>query len=226
MNEYREIVKVHPVRLYKEDLCELERVVKDGFECPGELFKITAEFGTKRASAGSIQELLGRGPLKEPDSLHITAMSRKEPPKIDADLSIDIVRGSFVHYQLAANSETVFYGKRGQLDAFFKNCRPWYGGAKRFSRIVLPNAALYALLGALVFAVRHDWLSAILLALTTLVLTRVSFDESKGKLFPYARVVFGERPTLPSKYQMALAALNIAVVLCTIVRVILALARK
>jgi hypothetical protein len=227
MNEYREIVDVQPVRLYTDDLCELERVVRDSFECPAEGFEITAEFGAKRVSAGSVQELLSHQPPKEPDSLHIRAFSRKKSLEIDASLTIDISRRRYVSYQLAAKSESLFYGKRGQLDAFFKDRCPWYGGVRRYALMFVPGVIPLLLSGAFLFAVlRHDWLSMSLLVLTAGLLARVVSDISKGKLFPYAHVVLAECPAVPPKYQLALAALNIIVVLCTITRVLLALARK
>jgi hypothetical protein len=225
MDEYREIIDVNPVLLYTEDLRELERVIKVDFACEGDDFEVIADIGPKRMSASSVNALVAQNPTGDINSLTIRARSRRHTPEIDAGVSLTFHR-KFANYQLHADSETLFYGKRGQLNAFLQSRRPWYGKALAFFPFVLPNFTLLSLAGALVFAVRQDWLSTFLLGLTSGLLGWVSVGTFKGKLFPYVRIIFGDRPAIPSRLELGLAALNVIVVLCTIARILLAFAGK
>ena len=181
---------VHPLRLYKEDLLELEQVLKQDMTIKGDSFCTSVTVDDPKVSAKrfhSFADILDHTHVKQARALTVDAREPDDTHQIDKHVQF-MLNETLVDYRIHCHDEQWFNAKAEQLNEFFKTRKPWYG---LFSKIfpVIANVMIIISLLLLVPVLRTgDHLPLIfpgLLFAYALVLMVLGFNRI---VFPYARV--------------------------------------
>jgi hypothetical protein len=224
MDEYREIVRHGPVLLQRADLAELERVLsQDLSPRPGDL-RIRVIDGARTVVATSMDELFQQQLPRSTSQLYVHTLSWNQQNDIDAGVSVSLNRNC-ADYQLHAVNETLFLGKKAQLDGFFRRHRPWYAIITTLLPIVGPSLFLSALFSAALLAGQRSVAAAALSATLAIVTAIVIWLRVTERVFPYVRVRFVDRNTSRSGWELTTFCLEVALLIATIVSILLPLTR-
>jgi len=144
--EYRNLVSVKPVLMYREDIVELCGLVEAR---PDEEKSVEIEYKSNEEnirisdieSLGSISDIPPTGNM----SLTVRIWRGQD---IVSGLSVKFNHNN-ISYQLHSKDETWFLGTDSKLRKFFKSKRPWYSSIQRFSPFLFPVAILVSFQHAL-----------------------------------------------------------------------------
>lgn len=225
MEEHREIVDIQPVSLGRDDLPVLEALLIEDLHPREDSIAVSVGDGSRVIRAKSVAELLEMKLPKVTNDFGIRLMSWTQDHGTDASLSVTLYH-NFAHYQLSSTSETVFLGKKAELDSFFRRHRPWYSSFKR----LLPGLGqlpLFAgMFGAAYFGARHNYLGLVLAVCLALASVLVLWLDFTGRAFPYVRVRLDEAPPRPSGWEVAVFALNVALLIATLTGLVVAVVKS
>jgi hypothetical protein len=224
MDEYREIVNLRPVLLDKASLAELERVLCKDLTPQPDSIRIQLDDGARVVKADSIEQLFRSQLPTSTDSLSIDIVSWNQQSTIDAGISLHLYR-NFANYQLHALSETLYLGKKAQLDGFFRKHRPWYAIINKLLPNVGAALSLSALFAAALLA-RQGATAAATLSAALAVASAVTVGLAiNGRIFPYVRVRLADRKSGHSPWEVLTLLLGVMLLIATIVSILLPLAR-
>ena len=224
MDEYREIVKLGPVLLDKAGLAELERVLSQDMTPRPDDIRVRLTDGARVVTADSIDQLFRSQLPASASSLSIEILSWNQQRKIDAGVSLTLHQ-NFASYQLHALSETLYLGKKAQLDAFFRRHQPWYASINKLLPMVGPALALSAFFAAALLARQGATAAAVLSATLAVVSAIVVWLAITGRVFPYVRLRLVERTSGRSAWEVITLLLEVMLLIATIVSILLPLAR-
>jgi hypothetical protein len=163
-------------------------------------------------------ELFAAALPKSTDSFSASVNSWSSDNRINASVAVTLYH-NFARFQLSAESETVFLGKRTQLNKFFSAHRPWYAAIKRFLPLLLSLPLTVGLAGLSHFTSHYN-LQAALISAALLVSTVIIFWlDFKQKIFPYVQVQFDDTAQRWSKRELVTIVLQVTLLLVTLVKI-------
>jgi hypothetical protein len=225
MDEFREIVKLGPVLLRRDDLASLEQLLLDGVSLnPNYPPAFGIEDGPRRFTAHSMTELLQKTPPRSYGNFTATLNSWDEKKDIDSGIILTLNK-NYGNFQLFARNETLFLGKKQQLVQFFRDRRPWYGWITQMMPFAGAPVAITALFfSAALFSQGRLVASglSLVLGLTTGAMLWLAFQN---RMFPYIRVMLTEPQKRPGTWETVTFVLGVALLVATIISIALPLTR-
>ena len=225
MKEYRKIVRVHPLVLYKDDLIELQRILNTGFS-PKER-DLSVAIGTEDAklSANSFEELFSQQLPKQTDDLDITVYGRPDGVEITKSIHLTFYH-NYIQYHLFGIDETWFLGMISQLKNFFAKRKPWYARLKASLPFLIGmfiwSSPLVAVWG---YIAKLPWV-ALLASVFFISVIMIGWLGFKQKLFPSVRIFFSQRTKQKLSYEVIVIILDLAILIATLASVVIPLAAK
>lgn len=226
MKEFRSIVSVHPVLLFKADLFELEKALKEDVSWQPDSFHIHITFDDCTIEHTSFESLFAMDLASDStDKMSITVRGWTKDRDIDRGVSLTL-HHNYVDYQIHSNEEGWYLAKIRRLNVFFAKRKPWYAPITRLAPflvgLALPISVILTLLPAK--ADRWEWIVApILLLITTVILGWLSYKE---RVFPYVRIVLKDRPQKAISYELLAVVISALALIVSIVgNIIIPLAR-
>jgi hypothetical protein len=110
MERFSEIIDLKPAVLYKDDLFELETVIRTDLGRGNKDFTVSVESGLRRISAESIEELFTKKLPPKSSSIDISALSWQDE-EINASINLRL-NTNYIQLQLSSDSESLFYAKK------------------------------------------------------------------------------------------------------------------
>ena len=131
---HKRFTVLSPVRLYKEDLLEQKKLLREHLICEGCNFTVNAVANGNELSAKpfhSVEELLGQGFPSPLEQLTVDArMPNKSGDKISKSIRILFDR-NMADLRVYSDTDHDWVEKTSKnLNAFFDAKKPWYGGLK------------------------------------------------------------------------------------------------
>ncbi len=143
---------------------------------------------------------------------------------IDAGISLRL-HLNFADYQIHALSETLYLGKKAQLDEFFRRHQPWYAIINKLLPMVGPALSFSALFAAALLARQGAMVAAVLSAALAVVSAIMVWLGITGRVFPYVRVRLADGTSGRSPWEAMTLFLQIMLLIATIVSILLPLVR-
>lgn len=180
--EYRNLVPLKPVLMYREDILELCELIKPH---SGEEKEIEIEYNNKEESISitDVESLNSISGIPPTDDMSLTVRIW-EKTDIISGLSVSFNHNN-ISYQLHSKDETWFLGTDSKLRKFFKNKRPWYSPVQRFSPFLSPVAVLVSFQHATKLVKGDEFIEGMFWFVVTVALVSISFLIFFQKLFPY-----------------------------------------
>jgi len=220
--EHRKIEKLPPVRLYIKDLFALEKLLKTETNWRDGDFKIDIGHENKTISISTFSEL----PIDElPESsndVSLKIIGWNSEGEIENGVSMRFYH-NYADYQIHALNEVWFDGKRSQLNAFFRNRKPWYSWLNA-SIPVLTLLLSWAAIAIAVWGYRANLIWVTLVAtLLFISVVVVGWFNFKQQLFPYVKVSFLDKPNQKLGIEVITLVLELAILIATILSIIIPL---
>lgn len=219
LEEYREIVKVGPVYLSRSDLHELESVLLKDLSPQPDSLKIQVGDGPRTVTANSMSQLFQSRLPNRTAYLTVNITSWNDRNDIDSSVRL-MLYYNFANYQIHSNSETLFLGKKTQLNEFFLAHRPWYTLVNRFLPMVGPSVSISALFSAALLARQGSVVSAILSGTLAVVCAAAVWLSMTQKLFPYVRVQLSDSPIRRSAFELITLLVQVLLLIATIISIL------
>lgn len=180
--EYRNIVSVKPVLMYREDILELFALIEiqSDEEKNIEIEYKNNEESIKITDIESLN-LFSDIPPTNYMSLNIYVWRERN---IVSGLSVSFNRNN-ISYQLHSENETWFLGTDTKLRKFFKAKRPWYSAIQRFSLFLSPIAVIISFQHAIDLVKSDKSIEGIFWFAMTVILVVISILIFFQKIFPY-----------------------------------------
>lgn len=180
--EYRNIVSVKPVLMYREDILELFALIEiqSDEEKNIEIEYKNNEESIKITDIESLN-LFSDIPPTNYMSLNIYVWRERN---IVSGLSVSFNRNN-ISYQLHSENETWFLGTDTKLRKFFKAKRPWYSPIQRFSLFLSPIAVIISFQHAIDLVKSDKSIEGIFWFAMTVILVVISILIFFQKIFPY-----------------------------------------
>jgi hypothetical protein len=185
--QWRKMVAVHPVVLFKDDISALVRLLTT---CdPGQTAEVSAQFGyggleQTLDSVDELNEFLRSTPTNE---FSMNVRIRDSSGSSIRSLALTMYR-SYINYRISSEDEAWFLGRIAQLTRFFKARKPWYAVFRNPLLVAGPTVSLISCMLAIsAFRRGHLFLavSALGLSMALLVILVLTCTH---RLFPYVAV--------------------------------------
>lgn len=219
MDEYREIVNVGPVYLSRSDLHELERVLLKDLSPRPDSLQITVGDGARTVTANSMKQIFQSRLPNRTANLSVDITSWNDRNEIDGGVRLTLYH-NFVNYQIHAKSETLFLGKKTQLNEFLRAHQPWYTLVNRFLPMVGPPVSISALFSAALLARQGSVVSAILSGTLAVVSAAAVWLATMQKLFPYVRVQLSDSSIRRSAFEQITLLVQVLLLIATIISIL------
>jgi hypothetical protein len=200
---YTSNIKINKcLKFYKEDLFELERLIKENFP-PSERredFEIRAEFTNRVLYKHSLQELFEESPPPNNDKLSFRIIGWSNDRRIDKKIEVRLY-GIVRDVEIQGENEVWVKGMHEMLKDFFLRRKTFYSGIKSTSSVIA--GGILGLCLALVpstFKAAHYFITSILIVMAMLALI-ISYPKNNNKLFPYVRINYFSKDE--KKYDIA-----------------------
>ena len=180
--EYRNLVSLKPVLMYREDILELCELIEAQ---SGEEKKIEIEYKNNEESINitDIESLNSISDIPPTNYMSLTVRIWKET-NIVSGLSVSFNCNN-ISYQLHSENETWFLGTDSKLRKFFKAKRPWYSPIQRFSPFLSPVAVITSFQYATKLVKGDEFTEGIFWFAITVALVVITLLMFFQKLFPY-----------------------------------------
>lgn len=218
--EWRKIIDVHPVVLYKNDLIELLQILT---ACePPQKVDLSVQFGYEGLkqtfnTIDEIKEFIRDDPTNE---FSVNVQVRDENQKIINGLVLSMYH-NFINYQIYSENEAWFLGRTAQLTNFFRKRKPWYSVLNR----AIPFSGPLLTIGGLLFGIfalkTGNVLSSLSAFCFTILMTIIMVFSYKGKLFPYVRIHPYDKRKRALTYEVVSLLIAILTLLATVIGSIL-----
>lgn len=203
--EWRDIVDIHSVVLYRSDVVELIKILasSEDFERPELEMKVTSNSQT--ISFDPINEDFNDFEFDKSDQVDIHLIVWRDiEPEESKFKNQEIVSGislsmhiNYINYQIYSYSETWFLGKKEQLKKFFEKKKPvipYQSNNYRVFKVV--NNIIFVLAFALVFYFlrKNNYLFTIISAAIVITTSLVPIRKPETHRLPFVMVYFSDRP--------------------------------
>lgn len=139
--EYRNLVPVEPVLMYREDLLDLYSLLEAQSDEEKQV-EITYKSNEENIKITDIDSLISISDMPPTDYLDFTVRIWKDR-NIISGLSVSFNRNN-ISYQLHSVYETWFLGTDSKLRKFFRKKRPWYWPIQKFTPFVSPIVIIFS----------------------------------------------------------------------------------
>ena len=184
--EFRKIINVHPVILFKNDIIKLFKIILDCNNNERCEFEAKFDYGEAKESLNNIDEVISFVQDRPTDRLAIQVYIW-DNNEIVHGFSINFNFNN-ISFQIHSQSQTWFLGKIQQLQKFFKTCKPWYASINKLMPILSPlliipgiNVAIYAFKNNLPYL----FASTLIFSIFWAIITVLTFKQT---IFPYVRI--------------------------------------
>ncbi len=200
--EYRNLVSVKPVLLYREDLIDLYNLIEAQADEEKKV-EITYNSSEESIKITDIDSLNSISNIPPTNYMDFTVRIWRDR-NIISGISVRFNRNN-ISYQLHSENEIWFLGTDSKLRRFFKTKRPWYSPFQRFAPFVSPVAIISSFQYA-ADLVKEDkniegifWfgITASLVAITILIFFQkifpfiwISLSGRKDRRFSYEKYTF------------------------------------
>jgi hypothetical protein len=202
---------------------KLEEVLTQDYSNPGLDIRLVDNERTLRAT--SFQDLLARDLPDHTSRLYATVNSWNDERGIDAGCSIDLNHNG-ASFQLHDVLESRFFGKRTQVERFFKDHRPWYSWINISAPFVFPPIIVSSLFTGAIVLRDGNYVAAVFCVTLAIITSIFAWLSFRGSLFPYVSVFPKEHPARPSKFEILTAVLQVALLLATLASVVAPIVRN
>ena len=224
--EYRNLVSLKPVLMYREDILELY----DLFEAqPDQEKEIQLEYNnsSENITISELSSLQSIANLPQTSQLRITIYvwgKQDDQGEQDTRTGRSICSGVSISlnfnnasYQLHSNNETWFLGTDSKLRKFFKAKRPWYSPIQRFSQFVCPVAVILSFQKSLDLVKGDEPTNGIFWIVLTMVLVAITGLIFSQKIFPYVWISLSGKDDSKFSYEkwtliVSVLALAVAII--------------
>lgn len=124
MKQFRKVTYVHPILFHKQDLFDLERLLKQ--DSNKSHVKITLSHGDTFITATSFEQLFNEALPNHTDDLEIVFLSDYDQEEKEGNNVVLTIRITSVRYSIFSENESWFLGKGEQLRKFMQKRKPWY----------------------------------------------------------------------------------------------------
>ncbi len=211
--EYRNLVSVKPVLMYREDILELCELIE---ALPGEEKKVEIEFKNNEESIKitDIESLNSISDIPPTNYMSLTVRVWKES-NIVSGLSVSFNRNN-ISYQLHSENETWFLGTDSKLRKFFKTKRPWYSPIQRFSPFLSPIAVFTSFQHATNLVKGDEFIKGIFWFAVTVALVAITFLIFFQKIFPYVWISLSGKADRKFSYEKWTFIISVLALVVTI----------
>jgi hypothetical protein len=129
MPEFRKLFDLPAVKLSREDIENIGRLITDGLPIKPKAFNFSLSDGDTTYRAYSLDELLSQNLPSSIDDLSFSVHGWSDEYKIDRGITISL-RRTIASCQIHALDEVWFKGKIQQIMEFFERRKPWYGNTR------------------------------------------------------------------------------------------------
>lgn len=212
--EYRNLVSVKPVLMYREDILELCELIEAQ---PGEEKKIEIEYKNNEESINitDIESLNSISEIPPTNYMSLTVRVWKET-NIVSGLSVSFNRNN-ISYQLHSENETWFLGTDSKLRKFFKAKRPWYSPIQRFSPFISPVALIVSFQYATSLVKSDELIEGVFWFAVTVALVVITLLMFFQKIFPYVWVSLSGKQDRKFSYEKWTFIISVLALLVAIV---------
>jgi hypothetical protein len=200
-SEWREIVDVHSIELYKEDIKELGSILTEdtGKNTPEIEMSVTSNSRTLKFNP--IDENFDNFDIKSSNQVRIELVIwNGDSNDIVSGVTLEMHR-NYVNYQIHSNSETWFLGKIEQLNRFFTKKKPKIEPVPPlFRHLVLINniTIVVGLLLMGFFFVKDRYILSMILSILVILMILIPIRVRKPEDPPYVKLYFYSRPKIES----------------------------
>lgn len=221
--EYRNLVSLKPVLMYREDILELYNLLEAQPEQEKEI-RLEYNNSSENITISELSSLQSIANLPQTNQLRITIHVWS---KQDAQGERDSLTGRYLcsgvsinlnynnaSYQLHSDNETWFLGTDSKLRKFFRAKRPWYSPIQRFSSFVCPVAVILSFQKALNLVKGDEPTNGIFWIVLTMVLVAITGLIFLQKIFPYVWISLSgksDRKFSYEKWTLIVSVLALAV---------------
>jgi hypothetical protein len=193
--------QLNPLLLYKDDLLELEGLIRRDMDIKGDNYHVTITVDDPKVSAqrfDSFADVYGHLPLKRLKCMSIDAREHDDSHNVDKHVTF-FLTDNFIEYRLHTQDENWFRAKKELLDRFFKQHRPWYWWLSKTFPVVANVMVIIS------FLLLHPVIKTgnlKLLVLPGMLFTYASLLMVLGlarRIYPTGRIHFVPRDQVPNK---------------------------
>lgn len=205
--EWREIVDVHSVELYRTDVIELINILasSEDFEKPELEMQVTSDSQT--ITGDPLNEDFANFEFEKSDQVQIRLSVWRDTETDIGDTKYnnpDIVSGislsmnvNHINYHIHSYSETWFRGKKEQLNRFFEKHKSVLPNqTNKYKLFKLINNIIFVIAFALVFyfIINKNYLFTTISAVLVIVTSLIPLRKPETKRPPFVMVNFVDRP--------------------------------
>jgi len=194
--EYREIIQLNPVLLYKSDILELEKLLVEDSET--EAIEIIFNYNSITIYVESFNELLERSDIPYcTDRVYIDMkkwIETEDRYEISSGVTMSF-NHNHVNCQIHSIDQTWFMGKKSQIQNYCVAKKPWYSFINK-AYPFLPTIILALLFYSGYFFAHGQFFQMLLPATCSILLIVLTVLIFQGKLFPFVKICLHEKPTI------------------------------
>lgn len=229
MKKYTKETKVHPCRLTKSDLIDIEEALRSDIKTKRiEDFKVTCNILNINISENSINDFLNHKVLPKIISrISLSIIGWSEDNNIDKSIDLTFY-DNFITLRVNGDSETWVNGKFLQLGNLLKTKRPtlWF---LKTAPVYMLRGALFVILvsglGVMVSRTFSGGINSVGVSLPILVLAISLFDNALSK-FNYTKIYIEEKKSFIEKYNTVILIIGAIGSIAAIISVILQIIQK
>lgn len=193
--ELREIISFHPALLYKQDLFELEQLIRDSHTHENDTLRIKITSKERNFEASSVDDLFQFNGLPEStDNLSISRtgwVEKNGDNNINGGVSLTLYH-NYINCQIHSTDEDWYKGKLLRLREFFKKKKPWYAFLNKISPGFLA-VALAALFYSINLIKNNKLMLSIAPSCLFVLLSIIFILSFQQKIFPFVRIVLRDK---------------------------------
>jgi hypothetical protein len=221
--EFRKIVELPTVLLYRDDLLRLEKTLKEDVNWEPDNFRISVTFENCTYPAKSFDELLQQDLPEQTDRMEVNVVGwTKDRKDINCGVTLSL-HYNCADYQIHSKDEGWYLAKSKALNAFFKRRKPWYAFLDKltpFGGGLLVGASITGIS----LALSRGYFLLSLAPITALILSAVfSWLSLKEKVFPHVLIKFSDRPKRRIDRDLVMLLLVFLTLIATVVGIIVPL---
>lgn len=218
-NEWRKIIDVHSVILYKDDLEELVSIIS---ECDTDEridVDIILTKDDRNYICSTFYELIENNKNIVTDQFSISSKTWTKENHINKGISLTMYH-NYISYQIYSSDETWFLGKVEKLNKFFLKRKPWYGGIG-WLKYFFPSFILIGLVLSFKYYNSSQIGYLIFTILFTLIFLILSIIGSKSKLFPFVKIHTTKKEGLKMPYNLMVLIIGFLALIVSLIGLII-----
>jgi hypothetical protein len=193
MPEFRKLFDLPAVKLSREDIENIGRLITDGLPIKPKAFNFSLSDGDTTYRAYSLDELLSQNLPSSIDDLSFSVHGWSDEYKIDRGITISL-RRTIASCQIHALDEVWFKGKIQQIMEFFERRKPWYGNTRPSLAGIFGGFQMLSLYALLFLLWKKEFLFSLFAGFTFAAIIKGFNAFLKGRLFPLVDIQLTEKP--------------------------------